>query len=105
MGRFLGDALGKNRQNLLELRGVVNGQINNLKSNTQMLQNSIRDESGQLKAIFEPATAAQIKKISELKTEVGKVNSEQLTTKKYVLNLEASISHAETEIGFRELRK
>ena len=57
MGRFLGDALGKNRQNLIELRGVVNGQINTLKNNTQMLQNSVRDESGQLKAVFEPATA------------------------------------------------
>ena len=96
MGRFLGDALGKNRQNLIELRGVVNGQINTLKNNTQMLQNSVRDESGQLKAVFEPATAAQIKKIGELKTEVGKINSEQLTTKKYVLNLEAAISHSET---------
>lgn len=43
MGRFLGDALGKNRANLLELREVVKGQINNLKLNTQVLQNNVRD--------------------------------------------------------------
>lgn len=105
MGRFLGDALSHNRHHLLELRSAVTGQISSLKSNTQLLQNTIRDESSHLKAVFEPATAAQIKKVNEFKTEVAKINSEQLTTKKFVLNLEAAISHSETEIGFRELRK
>lgn len=45
-----------------------------------------------------------MKKIQELKLEVSKVNAEQLTTKKFILNLEAGINHCETEIGFRELQ-
>jgi hypothetical protein len=43
MSRFLGDALNKNRSNLLDLRELVKGQISNLKNNTQILQSNIRD--------------------------------------------------------------
>lgn len=75
MSRFLGDALNKNRANLLDLREVVKTQIATLKNNTQILQSSVRDETTQLKALFEPAAAAEIKKINELKAEVGKVNA------------------------------
>ena len=105
MSRFLGDALNKNRSNLLDLRELVKGQIANLKNNTQILQSNIRDETTQLKSLFEPTIATEIKKINELKTDVGKINAEQLTTKKFLLNLEASISHCETEIGFREYKR
>ncbi len=104
MSRFLGDALNKNRANLLDLREAVKAQISTLKNNTQILQSSVRDETAHLKAVFEPASAAEIKKINELKAEVGKVNAEQLTTKKFLLNLEAAINHCETEIGFSEYR-
>ena len=104
MGRFLGDALHQNKTNLFELRQVVKSQITNLKNSTLILQNNIRDETTQLKNIFEPAVSAEIKKINELKGEVNKINSEQLTTKKYILNLQAAISHNETEIGFRECK-
>ena len=64
-----------------------------MKSSSISLQDSVRDETNQLKKLFEPAIASEIKKINELKTEVNKINSEQLTTKKHILNLEASISH------------
>jgi hypothetical protein len=87
MSRFLGDALNKNRMNLFELRELVKGQINSLKNSSQVLQSNIREETTNLKNIFEPAISSEIKKISELKIEVGKVNAEQLTTKKYILNL------------------
>jgi hypothetical protein len=96
MSRFLGDALNKNRSNLLDLREIVKSQINNLKNNTQILQSNIRDESNHLKSLFEPAVASEIKKINELKVDVGKINAEQLTTKKFILNLEAAINHCET---------
>jgi hypothetical protein len=46
--------------------------------------------------LFEPAVASEIKKINELKVDVGKINAEQLTTKKFILNLEAAINHCET---------
>lgn len=35
------------------------------------------------------------KQLAEMKTEVGKINSEQLTTKKATLNCEAMIDHCE----------
>jgi hypothetical protein len=105
MGRFLGDALNQNRANLINLREVVRTQISGLKNSSLILQNNIRDETTQLKNLFEPTITSEIKKINELKTEVGKVSAEQLTTKKFILNLEASVSHCETEIGFRELKK
>jgi len=102
MSRFLEDAINKNRANLFDLREIVKNQISTLKNSSQALQTNIRDETTQLKNIFEPAISSEIKKINELKIEVGKINSEQLSTKKYVLNLEAAISHCETEIGFRQ---
>lgn len=105
MGRFLGDAINKNRAHLYDLREVVKSQISQLKNSSLILQNYVRDETTSLKNIFEPAISSEIKKINEMKTEVSKINAEQLSTKKYILNLEAAISHAETEIGFRELRK
>jgi hypothetical protein len=92
----LGDALNKNRMNLFELRELVKTQINSLKNSSQLLQSNVREETANLKNVFEPAIAGEIKKIGELKVEVGKINAEQLTTKKYVLNLEAAISHCET---------
>ena len=39
-----------------------------------------------------------------MKNEVTKINSEQLSTKKVVLNCEAMIDHCENEIGFVELK-
>lgn len=105
MSRFLNDAIYKNRSNLFELRELVKSQIASLKNNTQILQSNIRDETTQLKNLFEPTIAAEVKKINELKTDVGKINAEQLTTKKFLLNLEAEISHCETEIGFREFKR
>lgn len=35
-----------------------------------------------------------------MKIEVGKINAEQLSTKKYALNCEALIDHCENDIGF-----
>ena len=35
----------------------------------------------------------ELKLLSEMKNEVGKINSEQLSTKKVVLNCEAMIDH------------
>ena len=87
MGRFLGDALSKNRANLLELRELVKNQIASLKNSTQIMQSNIKEETDQLKALFQPAVTAEVKKIQELKLEVSKVNAEQLTTKKFILNL------------------
>lgn len=104
MSRFLGDALAKNRTSLVGLRELVKTQVSALKNSSQMLQGNVREETERLKRLFDPAAAAQIKKVGELKTEVGKINAEQLTTKKYILNLDAGINHCETEIGFRELR-
>jgi hypothetical protein len=64
MSRFLGDAINKNRGNLYGLREVVKNQINNLKNASQALQTNIRDETTQLKNIFEPAISSEIKKIN-----------------------------------------
>jgi hypothetical protein len=58
MGRFLGDALNKNRINLLELRELVKGQINSLKNSSQLLQSNIREETTNIKNIFEPAVSS-----------------------------------------------
>lgn len=104
MGRFLGDAINQNRANLHNLREAVKNQTSSLKNSSLILQNNVRDETTQLKNLFEPAISTEIKKINELKSEVSKINAEELSTKKYILNLEASISHCETEIGFRECR-
>lgn len=68
MGRFLGDAINRNRTHLYELREAVKTQISNLKNSTMILQNYVRDETSQLKNIFEPAIATEIKKINELKS-------------------------------------
>ena len=38
---------------------------------------------------------AEKKQLAEMKTEVGKINAEQLTTKKVTLNCEAMIDHCE----------
>lgn len=64
MSRFLGDALNKNRVNLLDLRELVKNQISSLKNSTQILQSNIRDETSQLKGVFEPAIASEVKKIN-----------------------------------------
>lgn len=64
MGRFLGDAINRNRAHLQELREVVKTQISSLKNSTLILQNYVRDETTQLKNIFEPAIAGEIKKIN-----------------------------------------
>ena len=64
MSRFLGDALNKNRANLYNLREIVKDQISSLKNNMQMLQNNVRDETTQVKSLFEPAIASEIKKIN-----------------------------------------
>jgi len=96
MGRYLGDAINQNRNNLCSLREVVKNQISGLKNASLILQNNVRDETTQLKNIFEPAISSEIKKINEMKTEVSKINAEQLSTKKFLLNLDASISHCET---------
>ena len=66
---------------------MVKSQIGNLKNNTQILQTNVKDEIMLVKGLFEPAVQSEIKKINEMKTEVQKINAEQLTTKKYVLNL------------------
>ena len=58
MSRFLGDAINKNRGNLYDLREVVKNQINSLKNASQALQTNIRDETTQLKNIFEPAISS-----------------------------------------------
>lgn len=39
-----------------------------------------------------------------MKVEVGKINSEQLTTKKATLNCEAMIDHCENQMGYVELK-
>ncbi len=71
----------------MDLRDLVKTQISNLKNNTQILQSNIKDETNQLKALFQPAAAYEVKKINELKVDVNKINAEQLTTKKFILNL------------------
>jgi hypothetical protein len=43
MGRYLGDALNQNRNNLGELREVVKNQISGLKNASLILQNNVRD--------------------------------------------------------------
>jgi hypothetical protein len=58
MSRFLGDAINKNRANLYDLREVVKAQIAGLKNSSQVLQSNIRDETTQLKNIFEPAISS-----------------------------------------------
>jgi hypothetical protein len=58
MSRFLGDAINKNRANLYDLREVVKNQISSLKNSSQALQTNIRDETTQLKNIFEPAISS-----------------------------------------------
>lgn len=39
-----------------------------------------------------------------MKNEVNKINGEQLTTKKTVLNCEALIDHCENEMGYAEIK-
>jgi hypothetical protein len=52
MGRFLGDAINKNRIHLYDLREVVKGQISQLKNSSLILQNYVRDETSSLKNLF-----------------------------------------------------
>ena len=52
MGRYLGDAINQNKNNLCELREVVKNQISHLKNGSLILQNNVRDETAQLKGIF-----------------------------------------------------
>lgn len=75
MGRFLGDAINKNRAHLYDLREVVKNQISQLKNSSLILQNYVRDETTNLKNIFEPAVSSEIKKINELKSDVNKINA------------------------------
>jgi hypothetical protein len=42
--------------------------------------------------------------IGDMKAEVQKITSEQLSTKKNTLNIEAEISKMEGEIGFLEVK-
>ncbi len=58
MGRFLGDAINKNRANLYDLREIVKSQIASLKNSSQILQTNIREETTQLKNIFDPAVTS-----------------------------------------------
>ena len=79
----------------MKLREVSKAQTAELKSSYQLLQSQTREELERLKNIFEPAMNSERKQLAEMKTEVGKVNAEQLTTKKVTLNCEAMIDHCE----------
>lgn len=60
-----------------------------------MLQSQTRSELDRMKNLFEPSMNLERKQLSEMKNEVGKINAEQLTTKKNALNCEAIIDHCE----------
>ena len=52
-----------------------------------MLQNQTREELERQKNFFEPNILTERKTISDMKSDVQKINGEQLTTKKNALNI------------------
>lgn len=69
-----------------------------------MLQSQTKEELERLKNLFQPAMNIEKRQLADMKTEVGKINSEQLSTKKVTINCEAMIDHCENQMGFIELK-
>jgi hypothetical protein len=92
MSKYLNNAIDNHRSSLTSLQEMVKGQINNLKTSYSMLQNQTKEELERQKRFFEPNIMAERKTISDMKTEVQKINAEQLTTKKNALNIEAAMN-------------
>ncbi len=93
MRDYLNTAISNNRINLQQLKQVSRNQTSQLQTSYQMLQSQTKNELNRMKNIFEPSMNIERKQLSEMKNEVSKITSEQLTTKKTVLNCEALVDH------------
>jgi DNA anti-recombination protein RmuC len=95
MRDYLNSAIEANRLSLNNMKDVSKKKIAELQTAEQMLQNQTKKEMDRMRNTFEPTMGTERKQLSDLKNEVSKIHSEQLNTKKYTLNCEATVDHCE----------